>query len=957
MKTKMLRSKGLLYLLFAFICLSSSIAYAQKSSDDFFQLAKKEGNVHQNFSKALEYCKEAAKLAPLDMDIQEYLGKCYLELGQLEQARIVLLKVLDKSPKRVDARHYLLNIETQTKRYSSAICYANELLEITPYSKTLWQRKIGLYNMMDNKVEASRATKRLYQIFPEDQEVRALYQTILKEEALASAKSQDLSHTAKQYEKSLEFTNDDPEVYVNLVNTYIKLGDYTRASETADKGLYYFPYNRELITRKVGILQERDDYYKAIAFVEEQNRKMPSPYYAELLKYLRSEMAMYYRNTDPYTLYGQIYESDKSNKDAYDYLLNTSLSRGYYPAADELIEQGLKSNPNSKDLLSKQLYLYELQQNKPKEEATLNKLYALYPNDSDVLEKYNTWSFIKAKADYKDKNYQEAEPAFLRLSQFRDYHTFSQQYLFAIYLDQGEYDQAATIIDDLIVKNPDDHQHILRKADLLLAVGDYQQAYDLVYSYSNQYPNEAQLQYAKSDISVKYIKHLNEEENFEQSAIIATNLMLTEPNNPQAYRYAIGAFASSGNYAEAKETAEMALVNFPENRDFRLSLADIHSKQGEHQEAVAILKELNTEYPYNSTIKGALLEELYLLAKQHETQRNMVRAKIAYREMLVLKPKDTLSAIKLTKILIREKTYLDALSVVNSSLKLNPNHNELTYLKGQIYEKQENYAEAVKLLSLYEPACGEIEAHKDYLGFLESQLLKNQVNVSYLRSSSDYASINTSIATFEYLRLEKKNTYIARINYAAKEEGVGVQAEADWYHTFEDKSYFIANAGVSNKYFPELKAGLSYFVPFKEVYFGELGARYAKLRDDRNLLTGIIGIEREFSGVWLNLKGMILSDSEDLYHNILLQSRFYLDNDKDYITVMASAGTAPEDQKLDFQTNTMLSYVNTMVGGGYFRNITYRTSFGVMGNWYNFKIAKDYYVNQYNLFLTIKTKF
>ena len=957
MKTKMLRSKGVLYLLFAFICLSSSTTYAQKSSDDFFQLAIKEGNVHQNFSKALEHCKKAAALAPLDMDIQEYLGKCYLELGEFEQARIVLLKVLDKSPKRVDARHYLLNIETQTQRYSSAVCYANELLEITPYSKTLWQRKIGLYNLMDNRVEAARATKRLYQIFPEDPEVKALYKNILKEEALASTKSQDLSHTAKQYEKSLEFANDDPEVYLNLVNTYIKLGDFNRALETADKGLYYFPYNTELTTKKTAVLQEKNEYHKAIAFVEEQNRKMPNPYYAQLLLYLRSEMAMHYRNSDPYTLYGQIYESDKSNKDAYDYLLNTSLSRGYYPAADELIGQGLKSNPNSKDLLSKQLYLYELQQNKPKEEAALNKLYALYPNDSDVIEKYNAWSFTKAKEDYKDHNYKDATPAFQRLSQFQEYQKFSSQYLFAIYIDQAEYDQASAVIDDLIQKNPEDHQQILRKADLLLAVGNHQQAYDLVYAYSKQYPDDLQLQYAKSDVSVKYIKHLNDEENFEQSAIIATDLMLIEPNNPQAYRYAIGAFASSGNYAEAKETAEMALVRFPENRDFKLSLADIHSKQAEHQEAVQMLKDLNAEYPYNSTIKGALLEELYLLAKQHEQQRNMVRAKIAYREMLELKPKDTLSAIKLTKILIREKTYLEALSVVNSSLKLNPNHNELTYLKGQIYEKQENYAEAVKLLSLYQPACGEIETHKDYLGFLESKLLKNQINISYLRSSSDYASINTSIATFEYLRLEKKNTYIARANYAAKEEGVGLQAEADWYHTFEGKSYFIANAGISNKYFPELKAGLSYFVPFKEKYFGELGARYAKLRDGRDLLTGIVGIEREFDRVWLNLRGMILSDGEDLYHNILVQSRFYLDNDKDYVTVMASAGTAPEDQKLDFQTNTMLSYVNTMVGGGYFRYITYRTSFGVMGNWYNFKISEDYYVNQYNLFLTVRTKF
>ena len=46
-----------------------------------------------------------------------------------------------------------------------------------------------------------------------------------------------------------------------------------------------------------------------------------------------------------------------------------------------------------------------------------------------------------------------------------------------------------------------------------------------------------------------------------------------------------------------------------------------------------------------------------------------------------------------------------------------------------------------------------------------------------------------------------------------------------------------------------------------------------------------------------------------------------------------------------------------MVGAGYFHHLSHRTSFGVLGNWYNYRVNDNAYVNQYNLFLTIRTKF
>ncbi len=163
--------------------------------------------------------------------------------------------------------------------------------------------------------------------------------------------------------------------------------------------------------------------------------------------------------------------------------------------------------------------------------------------------------------------------------------------------------------------------------------------------------------------------------------------------------------------------------------------------------------------------------------------------------------------------------------------------------------------------------------------------------------------------------------------------------------------------GISNAYFPKQKASLSYFQPFSKVWQAEVGARYTKMHDSRNFLTGILGVERTFNNVWVNAKGLIMQEGNSFYHSIFTQSRFFLKNEKNYVTAMALMGTVPEDQKLDFQVNTFTSYVNTMVGAGYYHYLNARTSVGMQGNWYNFKVSSTAYVNQYNLFVTLRTRF
>jgi YaiO family outer membrane protein len=181
----------------------------------------------------------------------------------------------------------------------------------------------------------------------------------------------------------------------------------------------------------------------------------------------------------------------------------------------------------------------------------------------------------------------------------------------------------------------------------------------------------------------------------------------------------------------------------------------------------------------------------------------------------------------------------------------------------------------------------------------------------------------------------------------------------DWYHDFKDSSSLLANVGVANQFFPTFKAGLSYYQSIgksNETRL-ELGGRFLRFATPRNLWMGIAGVERTFGSVWVNVRGSIISDQTNWYNSIFGQTRFYMRNDRNYIVAQGSVGTIPEVDNVDFQLNTFLSYLNTMVGVGYFHHFNHRTSAGFLANWYTFRISEERIENLYHMFFTVRHRF
>ena len=90
---------------------------------------------------------------PKVSDLQWLMGKYWHHKKDYDQARYHLIKAIEDNYNNVNAKQLLVDVEENTQNYSSAICYVNELLEVNPYWRGLWRRKIDLYRKQGNDVE------------------------------------------------------------------------------------------------------------------------------------------------------------------------------------------------------------------------------------------------------------------------------------------------------------------------------------------------------------------------------------------------------------------------------------------------------------------------------------------------------------------------------------------------------------------------------------------------------------------------------------------------------------------------------------------------------------------------------------------------------------------------------------------------------------------------------------
>lgn len=843
---------------------------------------------------------DGLELYPDDPDLRYLNGRYYYYAqGDLNQARYNLVKAVQENDQHYHAKRVLVDVEDDSKHYSSAICYINELLEFQPYDRDLWRRKISLYNKIGHKVEAESALERLSRIYPQDSVVRKDLSNRNRENWNVRLQRTSLTESAATLENWLDLDPDNLEYYIELVGIYERLGEYERAIGTANRGLARFPGNVDLVRRAASIMGEMGYYTRALAFVK-QNRNS-GPLYNNLLR----EAANDARMKDPYDVTGRLYDIT-GDREALTYLLNTSITRGYYDDAKHWLNEAYRKDGQTADLIMKE---YALEKRFGNEQATyrlLVKLYELNPQDEDITEEYALMMVELANRSMADE-------------QWRDASTYLQRAITMMNPDSESWPSAVS-----------------RQIMILGQLNRFDEAREL-YEFASllREPYRRRFGSAYEDVAATRLKALIEVENYKGALKEAEDLLSVVPDSEVALRTCVNMSQTLKLNDKFVDYADRAYELYPNVPYFIVKEAVALQQRNREDEALELLKPREEDDEF---INPQLIN-----AHSGITQEWAVE-------------------------LLKEKMPDRALEKLDKALEYDPVNTEMLYLKGLAHEQLKQYDLAYKYQhDNYDPSNAEQLEWYQHMRYLRFRGYRNRVDVSYTYATYDNRSEDLSaiahlysLATFSYSRLGKRDTFMGQISYKGidgyhidgehNSGGVGLEFMAQWDHTFNHRWSMMLNGAYSLRYFNKwgVNASLSYTANRNWVISLRAGYRltpqsYLYLGDDDraivetnnyNMFLVTPSVAKTWDRIYTSLSLDAILLNKSIFYNVGWKGKIFVNDDNiSSVGIAAGFGSFPE---LTFYEQTALqnfSHSNAMLGFDIQWMFTHNLYLGLSGSW------------------------
>ena len=865
--------------------------------------ARRAENLEQsgNWEAAKREIDQGLQIYPSDPDLRYLNGRYYYYAKKdLKNARYNLIKSIQENDDHYQAKRVLVDVEDDSKHYSSSICYINELLEFQPYDRDLWRRKIALYNKIGQRQEADEALQRLARIYPNDTVIRRDLANRNRENWTQRLQKSSMMDAAADLESWLDIDPGNIDYYTELINIYYKLGQTERAIGTINRALEYHKGNQTLIQKAASMMAEMGNYTRALSFL--RAHKNTGKLYNDLLK----EAADDNRARDPYESNGRLYATTKDN-DALIYLVNTSVVRGYYPDAIEYLQEAYKKFGETPELLLKQYGLEKRFGNHKKAMAILEKLRKKMPQDAEIKDDYVDALLALVDHDVETEQWEEA---------------------------LTHIDQVIGLVGAGSEKWPG---LITRKIGIYGHLNQLEAARDLyMKSIESQPKYHDRFTYAYQEVAAVRLKTLVENEEYERALLEAQDLLKIDPDSEAALRTCINMSQTLGRNDLFREYAHIGYEKFPDSPYFIVKEAVALQQQGKTEEALALLRpdRYRDEYVNPQLLNaysGMSQEFASLLLKEH----------MPLQAMAVI---DTALNYDATN---KDILYLKGLA----------------YEQLHDYEKAWEYQTKYYNPSNAEQADWYQHMRYLRWSSFNNRLTAQYTGAYFDAANEDLTTIAHlySIGSLTYSYLDKNNTYTGQISYKGvdghynelkqhESGGVGVELMAQWDHVFNQKWSGFVNGSYGSKYFNliGLNAGAALNLRNNWSLSGKIGYRYTSptyivnknnaedihyRRYNVFLLTpGVQKTwgERIVTSAALDLIGM----STGFYYNLNLKGKIFVTNDNvSSVGVLAGFGSFPELAFFDQTGLSTLSKTNAMVGLEGMYLLTNNLAISLNGNW------------------------
>ncbi len=215
-------------------------------------------------------------------------ARAYLQQDELEMAREQLRYVMDVAPSNMDALNYLINIESATQRYDSALYYSNQALLYKPGNKELLLKKASVLEAMKLPRESYAITGDLMKRYPYNNKIKDAYVGQVINSGRDYARRFVYDSALLEYRKALDVAPRDSLALIYSINLFSDKGLYDTALSLINQGLSYYPGSEYFHLKKAVVYEQMKNYPPAAAYADTASKINPSAKNLDYAAYLKS---------------------------------------------------------------------------------------------------------------------------------------------------------------------------------------------------------------------------------------------------------------------------------------------------------------------------------------------------------------------------------------------------------------------------------------------------------------------------------------------------------------------------------------------------------------------------------------------------------------------------------------------------------------------------------------------
>jgi YaiO family outer membrane protein len=199
----------------------------------------------------------------LVVDVKTAYGKNLMAVEDYDGAREVYREILAVQPTNSDALNGMINLESGTQHFDSALYYANRALEPDPTNRDLLLKKSSVYESQKKYIDAYAITGLLMKRYPYNSKIKQAYIIQVLASGAEYNKQEKYDSALVEFYKVLAVNPRDSNALNYASNILLEKNLNDSALATANRASRYYPNSEMFIFKRAVILEKMKEYEQA----------------------------------------------------------------------------------------------------------------------------------------------------------------------------------------------------------------------------------------------------------------------------------------------------------------------------------------------------------------------------------------------------------------------------------------------------------------------------------------------------------------------------------------------------------------------------------------------------------------------------------------------------------------------------------------------------------------------